>query len=143
VHLLLGISKFSVATLTMSKDGLRQNWPDISPNINWICSRGFCPSCVPCVKAGLDASRTDTPIHSNSKIKCRQRAAVYAFIHSPITYVQPSEPIQTSCTRPASTSIRSPTPYVFFSASFSLGYVIVNSPLRIKWVVRPLWECGL
>lgn len=41
--------------------------------------------------------------------------------YSPITYVQPSFPIQTSWTRSAATSMRSPTPYVVFSGLSSLG----------------------
>jgi hypothetical protein len=34
------------------------------------------------------------------------------YLHSPMTYSQPSSPIHTSCNFPAGTSIRAPTPNV-------------------------------
>lgn len=62
--------------------------------------------------------------------------------HSPITYVQPWLPIQTSCTRPASTSTLDPTPNVTFLRSASSGYHRVISPSTIRCVVSPRCEWG-
>jgi hypothetical protein len=67
--------------------------------------------------------------------------------HSPITYSQPSSPIQTSCLLPFSTSILAPTPNVTFPSFsseppvltamssfpfFPSGNRTVISPLRIR-----------
>lgn len=71
------------------------------------------------------------------------RCAAASDPYSPMTYVHPSKPIHTSCTCPAPTSILSPAPYVVLIASASSGYVMVSSPLRIRWVVSPRCECGL
>lgn len=63
-------------------------------------------------------------------------------LHSPITYVHPSAPAHTSCLLPASTSNLPPTPKISFVGCASSGYEMVNSPLRIKCVVRPECLCG-
>lgn len=66
--------------------------------------------------------------------------------YSPITYSHPSSPIQTSCSFPAGTSTRAPTPKVSFLTSplcswvLSSGYVMVRLPRRMRWVVTPAWE---
>src|SRR5688572_19786150 len=57
--------------------------------------------------------------------------------YSPMIMVQPSLPIQTSCTLPAATSILAPALKFCFSRLSSSGYQIVMPPRRSKCVVNP------
>lgn len=86
-------------------------------------------------------SETRSPILAK-KANCRMQADREGWIivhqlgrqqvhYSPITYSQPSEPIHTSCTFPAGTSILAPTPNVSFVGFSSFGYVTTNVPRRM------------